>query len=76
MKSLLVVAEIALISPTCSIIEAIAMGAITTIALTLNFANWKLGKPTKLEDIIVAASIIALPSALVTPQTCMIIAAT
>ena len=62
-----VVAEIAEISPTCSIIVAIAMGAITSMALTSNLAIRKSGNPTHALSAIVEKSSIAEPSALVTP---------
>ena len=46
------VAEIAEISPICSIIVAIAIGAITRIAVKSNFINWNFGIPTHEADAI------------------------
>ena len=48
MKFLPVVEEMADMSPMCSIMEAMAMGAITRMAVRSNFARTKCCRPTKL----------------------------
>ena len=76
MKFLPTVAEMADISPTCSIIAAIAIGAITRIDVRSNFANWNCGTPKKLADFTDSNAMIALPSGFVSPAAFMITAAT
>ena len=68
MKFSSTVADIADISPTCSIIVAIAIGAITSIAVISNLHIWNLGIPTQLADDTEAKLSIAEPSGLVTPK--------
>ena len=51
MKFSSTVADIADMSPTCSIIVAIAIGAITRIAVTSNLHIWNLGRPTQPDDV-------------------------
>ena len=48
MKFLPVVEEMAEISPMCSIMAAMAMGAITRMAVRSNFASTNCCRPTKL----------------------------
>ena len=55
-------------SPMCSIILAIAIGAITRIAVTSNFTSWNGGKPTQLAAATLVKSKMAVPSGLVTPN--------
>ena len=69
------VAEIAEISPICSIMVASAIGAITRIAVRLNLQSWKGGSPAKEDAATPEKSRIALPSALVNPAMFMIRAA-
>ena len=61
------VAEIADISPMCSIMVASAIGAITKIAVRLNLHSWKGGRPTQDADAMLEKSRIALPSGFVRP---------
>ena len=76
MKFSSTVADIADMSPTCSIIVAIAIGAITRIAVTSNLHIWNLGRPTQPDDVTEAKLMIAEPSGLVTPNALRIRAKT
>ena len=62
------------ISPTCSIMVAIAIGAITRIAVTSNLQIWIGGIPTSPADATDVKSRIADPSGLVRPTAFMITA--
>ena len=73
---MLVVAEIADISPICSIMEAIAIGAITRTAVISNLQNLNAGIPTHAESLIAAKLKIAEPSGFVMPAMCIIRAMT
>ena len=68
MKLRLVVAEMADISPMCSIMEATAMGAMTRMEVTSNLHSWKLGRPTQLASATEEKLRMAEPSGLVTPK--------
>ena len=60
------------ISPTCSIIVAIAIGAITRIAVTSNLQIWNGGSPTKPEEATDEKFKMAEPSGLVKPAAFII----
>ena len=76
MKLRSTVAEIAEISPMCSIMEAIAIGAIARIAVMLNLQRKNFGTPTIGALATPAKLRIALPSAFVIPKAFMIRATT
>ena len=56
------------ISPMCSIMEAMAIGAITSIAVMSNLQIWKGGSPSALASETVEKSRIAVPPGFVTPH--------
>ena len=62
------VADIADISPTCSIMLAMAIGAMTSIAVRLNLGSWNGGRPTQAAEAVPAKLRMAEPSGLVKPQ--------
>ena len=64
------------ISPTCSIIVAIAIGAITRMAVTSNFANCIGGRPIQFAVLTEEKFRMAEPSGLVIPIAFMISATT
>ena len=63
-------------SPTCSIMVAMEIGAMTRIAVMSNFASWKCGIPMKLAFDTASNTRIAEPSGFVMPIACMISAHT
>ena len=75
MKLRSTVADIAEISPMCSIIDAIAIGAIARIAVILNLQRKNFGTPTIGALATPAKFRMALPSAFVMPSAFMIRAA-
>ena len=55
-------------SPICSIMDAMAIGAITSMAVMSNLQIWKGGSPRNFASETVEKSRIAVPPGFVTPQ--------